>query len=233
MGSVYLAEGAVVHAESPFAPDVETLLAGDRRPVEPREAQIRAAGLVSAAERELCQLSALLDAAFFALQQDRIRLAFKTGRLPRLTAVHALSADSLRDAIGRRRALLNHVWPWPDVDTAAVTCRLGPAGEARRMPVGTAEQHAVLAAADGLRTPPEIARLLRRSAFGTLLAVRQLAAAGLVETPGRQVDPSSVPDPPATDRPPQPLSRTEPRHDPSDPEVALLLRLRAALEARL
>jgi hypothetical protein len=232
-GSVYLADGAVVDAESPFAPDVETLLAGERQPAEPTGTQAHYAGLVSAGERELCQLTALLDAAYFALQQDRAPLDFRTSQLPRLAAVHALSAESLRDAVGRRRALLNQVWPWPDVDTAAVTCRLKPPSQDRGLPVRAARQHAVLAVADGLRTPPEIARLLRRSTFGTLLDVRQLAAAGLIETPGRRIDQSSAPDPPVPDRPSQRPSRTEPRHDSSDPQVALLLRLRAALEARL
>ncbi|MFC0597966.1 transcriptional regulator [Streptomyces palmae] len=237
-GSVYLTDGAVVHAESPLAPDVETLLAGDRRPPPPAGAQTPAAGLLGACERELCQLSALLDAAYFALQQDRAPLTFRTGQPPRLAAVHALSADALREAVGQRLALLDRVWPWPDVDTAAVTCHHRQAARGRRLAVRPARQHAVLAAADGLRTPPEIARLLRRSAFGTLLDVRQLAAAGLIETPGLRAVPSAAPDPiapaPAVpDRPPPPLSRTEPRHDPSDPEVALLLRLRAALEAKL
>ncbi|MCQ4040476.1 transcriptional regulator [Streptantibioticus rubrisoli] len=232
-GGVYLVDGAVVHAESPFAPDVETLLAAGPEPAEPTGARPHATSLVTSGERELCQLTALLDAAYFALPQDRVPLDFRTGQLPRLAAVHVLSADSLREAVGRRRALLHQVWPWPEVDTAAVTQRLEPPGEDRRLAARAPRQRAVLAAADGLRTPPEIARLLRRSAFGTLLDVRQLAATGLIETPGRRADPPSAPDPPVVDRPPPPPSRGEPPHDLSDPDVALLLRLRAALEARL
>jgi hypothetical protein len=229
-GGVYLVDGAVVHAESPLAPDVETLLAAGRQPAEPTGAQAHATSLVTSGERELCQLTALLDAAYFALPQDRVPLDFRTGQLPRLAAVHVLSADSLRDAVGRRRALLNQVWPWPEVDTAAVTQHREPTGGERRLAARAPRQRAVLAAADGLRTPPEIARLLRRSAFGTLLDVRQLAATGLIETPGRRADPPSVPDPPVADRP---SAHGAPPQDPSDPDVALLLRLRAALEARL
>lgn len=81
-------------------------------------------------------------------------------------------------------------------------------------------QRALLAAADGERTPAELARLLGRPAFHTLLDVRRLAAAGLVETP---LDPGPEPAPP----PPVPALPV------ADPDIALLRRLRDALEAHL
>ncbi|MDV9187914.1 transcriptional regulator, partial [Streptomyces sp. SR27] len=80
-------------------------------------------------------------------------------------------------------------------------------------------QRALLAAADGERTPAELARLLGRPAFHTLLDVRRLAAAGLVETP---LD--TGPEPPPALLPVLPVA---------DPDIALLRRLRDALEAHL
>lgn len=113
----------------------------------------------------------------------------------------------------------------------------------------TRRRRAVLEAADGRRTPAEIALLLGRSAFGTVLDIRHLAAGGLIEsTPS--LPPPPVPLQPLLAPVPPPLpppveaqrvvfptrtrpAATTPSYDPSDPHVALLLRIRAGLEARL
>ncbi|MEV4193485.1 transcriptional regulator, partial [Streptomyces toxytricini] len=76
--------------------------------------------------------------------------------------------------------------------------------------------------ADGLRTPADLAWVLGRPAFHTLLDVRRLAAAGLVETPLAPVRAVRA----ATTLP-------DWMTDTQSPDVALLRRLRDALEASL
>jgi hypothetical protein len=78
----------------------------------------------------------------------------------------------------------------------------------------TRSQRQVLGAADGSRTPAQIAWLLGRSAYTTVLDVRRLAAAGLIETPSRRPAPVPVPYPRS-----------------AAPDISLLIRLRDALEA--
>lgn len=130
--------------------------------------------------------------------------------------VRPVSAEAVERETVRRRELLDAVWPYAAVDTAPVVPRPAAPGQT----VG-ARQRALLAAADGRRTPAELARLLGRPAFHTLLDVRRLAAAGLVETP---LDPAPVPPPPLP---------AWPAPQVADPDIALLRRLRDALEAHL
>ncbi len=86
----------------------------------------------------------------------------------------------------------------------------------------TPRQRTLLGQADGVRTPADLAWVLGRPAFHTLLDVRRLAAAGLVETPH-----SPPPPPPAADPLPDWMTQAQ------SPDVALLRRLRDALEASL
>ncbi|WP_405020908.1 transcriptional regulator [Kitasatospora sp. NBC_00070] len=243
-GALHLADGAVVAADSPATPGVEALLTGCGR-LTPRQwatqlaactgsgrtlaEQLVGAGHVSHGELQLCQLTALLDAAYVVLSRSGGEPDFVPGHAPPLVLARPVSVRELRAAVGRRRALLDRVWPSPQVDTAAVRRRPGtvPRGCTRR-------RQAVLEAADGRRTPAEIALLLGRSAYGTVLDVRHLAARGLVETPAAAVPPqrsAAAPAPPSA--PPPQRSAAPPAYDPSDPHVALLLRIRAGLEARL
>ncbi|MBT2382985.1 transcriptional regulator, partial [Streptomyces sp. ISL-11] len=76
-------------------------------------------------------------------------------------------------------------------------------------------RRAVLRAADGIRTPVQIARALGRPAFATLLDVRRLAALGLIRTPEPVAAPAAAPRPAVRDA----------------PEISLLFRIRDALEA--
>ncbi|PRH80688.1 hypothetical protein C6N75_02690, partial [Streptomyces solincola] len=85
----------------------------------------------------------------------------------------------------------------------------------------TARQRALLARADGRRTPAQLARDLGRPAFHTLLDIRRLAAAGLVATP-REPAPTAPPTVPGWVA-----------DIAADPDIALLRRLRDALEAHL
>ncbi|MGW4807046.1 hypothetical protein [Kitasatospora sp. NPDC004272] len=241
-GAVHLAGGLVVHAEAPGAATVGHLLTGAGR-ITVRQWEdglplgagrlaeyLLGSGLVGAGELELARLAATLDGAQEALAQHDGELRFDPAAVPAFRLARPLSVLELRGAIGRRRSLLDGCWPSADLDRAPLLAT--GAAPTRRTAVPRRRRQALLAAADGTRTAPELARLLGRSTYGTLLDVRQLAAAGLLTAPR----PAAVPDPPPAAvpqaAPPDVLLPPGPRsYDSSDPEVGLLLRLRAALEA--
>ncbi|MFF7815840.1 transcriptional regulator [Streptomyces roseolus] len=232
-GTLYLVDGRVVHAESPAAPGMDVLLtAAGRLPREGWDEAVDRAGAHRAVGRflvdsgrlgdgelEICHLGAVFDAAFFALSPTGGPTRFRYGVGHWFGTVRPVSAEAVERETLRRRELLDAVWPYASVDTAPVVPR--PAGP--HQGVG-ARRRALLAAADGVRTPADLARHLGRPAFHTLLDVRRLAAAGLVETPLDTV-PDAAAVPPAPAFPPVPPV--------SDPDIALLRRLRDALEAHL
>ncbi|KIF01352.1 hypothetical protein PL81_36025, partial [Streptomyces sp. RSD-27] len=131
-------------------------------------------------------------------------------------SVRSVPAAAVERETRRRRELLDAVWPYPRLDTAPVVPRPAAPGQ-----IVTARQRALLAQADGVRTPADLAWVLGRPAFHTLLDVRRLAAAGLVETPHTPAAP-----PPAAPLPDWMIQA-------QSPDVALLRRLRDALEASL
>ncbi|MBB5121027.1 hypothetical protein AF335_20170 [Streptomyces eurocidicus] len=251
VGALYLADGAVVHAESPAAPDVgRRLTAGGRLSPESWEEAVsrggpgyRAGGFLvehgrlSRGELELCHLSALFDAAYFVLcplEADR-RPPERFLREARhwLGPVRPVPVAAVQREVRRRRELLERAWPCPAVDAAPVV----PVPDATGWPgPGAAPgrgRRAVLEAADGRRTPVQIARLLGRSAFATLLDVRRLAAQGLIRTPAAPCPSPRDPDPAGPAE-----TGTEPvaeRHGTGGgagaPELSLLFRIRDALEA--
>ncbi|MEU5837033.1 hypothetical protein ABZ820_25635 [Streptomyces diacarni] len=251
------------------------------------------AGRVPGGTLELCARLALYDAAFFVLESaggpGRFRKGVRhwLGGTPGAAGAVTLAAAERETA--RRRALLDRIWPdarldvLPPVPTAAVArtdtppaasgapARTAAGGGAGLVP---ARRLAVLELADGVRNATDLARVLGRPAFHTLVDLRRLAAAGLVvaqgtgartDTGGRPVDLVPVRTPEAT---PRPTSAIAPPSDPRlappraaaaepsqttmaeppagapgegaavappavfpDPDVALLRRLRDALEA--
>ncbi|MET9414010.1 transcriptional regulator [Streptomyces klenkii] len=226
-GALYLADGAVVHAESPAVPDLGRRLTARGRlsPQAWEEAVAEGGpgyragsllverGRLSRGELELCHLSALFDAAYFVLSPLgpglRAPDRFLGGARHWLGPIRPVPVPLLRREVARRRRLLERAWPRPEVDAAPVV-RTSGGGAGPAQAVG---RRAVLAAADGVRTPVQIARDLGRPAFATLLDVRRLAAAGLVRTPCADAPTAPVPPPPAA------------------PELSLLYRIRDALEA--
>ncbi|WP_228775515.1 MULTISPECIES: transcriptional regulator [Streptomyces] len=226
-GALYLADGAVVHAESPAVPDLGRRLTARGRlsPQAWEEAVAEGGpgyragsllverGRLSRGELELCHLSALFDAAYFVLSPLgpglRAPDRFLGGARHWLGPIRPVPVPLLRREVVRRRRLLERAWPRPEVDAAPVV-RTSDGGAGPAQATG---RRAVLAAADGVRTPVQIARDLGRPAFATLLDVRRLAAAGLVRTPCADTPTAPVPPPPAA------------------PELSLLYRIRDALEA--
>ncbi|MFF8095195.1 hypothetical protein [Streptomyces sp. NPDC016675] len=226
-GIVYLSAGRVVHVESAFAPDLGALLtrsgavppdgwwdAVDRGGTQHRVGRrLVDSGRLAAGALELCHLGALFDAAYFVLAQDTRAHRFRPGAAHWLGAVRSVPVDVLVRESGRRRALLDRIWPDPDIDTVPLT-RLPDAGAAG-LP---ARRGRTLTQVDGVRTAAEIASALACRTYHTLVELRRLAADGLV---------AAVP--PA----PEPLAPTpQPRGVVwDDPDTALLRRLRDALEA--
>ncbi|MFI6051325.1 transcriptional regulator [Streptomyces violascens] len=231
-GTLYLADGQVVHAESPAAPGLDVLLtAGGRlRPETWQQAVDQVggrgsvgrflvdSGQITGGELELCHAGALFDAAFFTLAPSSGPTRFRYGVVHWIGPVRPVPAREVARETARRRELLRRIWPHPEIDTAPVVRAPGRPGPPR-----PPRQRALLALADGVRTPQDIARLLGRPAFHTLVETRRLAADGTIETPLVTVPPRPLPAPLA-----QAAAEAETVAD-----VALLRRLRDALEATL
>ncbi|MCY0919206.1 MULTISPECIES: transcriptional regulator [unclassified Streptomyces] len=230
-GTLFLEDGRVVHAESPSTPGLEVLLttggglaperwndavnqAGARRQVA---RYLVDSGGLAGGELEICHLAAIFDAAFFALSPGSGPSRFRRGATHWIGSVRSVPAAAVERETRRRRELLDAVWPYPLLDTAPVIPRQAAPGQTI-----TARQRLLLHQADGRRTPADLAWVLGRPAFHTLLDVRRLAAAGLVETPH-----APAPIPMAETPLPDWMTQAQ------SPDVALLRRLRDALEASL
>ncbi|MEV1022386.1 transcriptional regulator [Streptomyces sp. NPDC050264] len=226
-GTLYLADGRIVHAESPATPGMDVLLTAGGAVQADRwwEAVDRAGarrrvgrylveqGRLSDGALELCHLGAVFDAAYFTLAPSSGPTRFRYGVSHWFGAVRPVPVAAVERETRRRRELLQRIWPEPDTDTAPLTRATG-----RELPV-PARRRRVLDLVDGARTASQIALALGRPTFHTLVDLRRLAAGGLVTT--------ALPEPATT--PPVPAWMAHTAVD--DPDVALLRRLRAALEA--
>ncbi|QHC24121.1 hypothetical protein [Streptomyces sp. GS7] len=266
-GCVYLREGAVYCVECPAAPGPEArLTAAGRLSARSRQRAAEAAGpqrrggrflveqgWLTQGELEICQLAALLDAAFFVLPLAPGSTTFTPGEGHWLGVVRLVGAAALQEATARRRALLDRLRPWAAADEAPVVPVVpvrsagadgpggpeGPAGAVR--PAVTGRQRRLLEHADGRHTPYELAHALGQSAYLTLLDVRGLAAAGLIRLPPKPAAlPRRRPGASGADRRAAAPGAAPRWHLPdpgvletADPDVALLVRLRTALEENL
>ncbi|MFE4328550.1 transcriptional regulator [Streptomyces sp. NPDC056831] len=226
-GTLYLAEGQVVHAESPATPGIDVLLTtgGALHRDGWWEAVARAgagqrvgrylvdSGRVPGGALELCHLGALYDAAFFALAPTRTPARFRYGVSHWIGPVRPVPVDAVQRETLRRRELLERIWPDAAGDSAPLVRTARPVDAP--VPPG---RRRVLDLVDGVRTASDIAQELGRPAFHVLVGLRRLAAAGLVE---------AVREPPAATAP----GRAALPEVTADPDVALLRRLRDALEA--
>lgn len=210
-------------------------------------------GRLTAGALELCHLGALYDAAFFTLGPSSGPARFRYGVAHWIGPVRPVSVDAVERETLRRRDLLHRIWPEPGTDTEPLV-RTGRAVDATLPP----RQRTVLDQVDGERTASDISLVLGRPGFHTLVDLRRLAAAGIVTTrsptiasgpvPSGSVESGSIasglaecgpdgartPEAPAT--PLSPVSTVvaqaaEAAQASADPDVALLRRLRDALEA--
>ncbi|CAL9665825.1 hypothetical protein [Streptomyces sp. enrichment culture] len=226
-GIVYLSAGRVVHVESAFTPDLGALLtrsgavpadgwwdAVDRGGAQHRVGhRLVDSGRLAAGALEVCHLGALFDAAYFVLAHDTRARRFRPGAAHWLGAVRSVPVDTVVRECGRRRALLDRIWPDSAIDTVPL---------ARVPGAGTADLPArrvrTLTQVDGVRTAAQIASALACRTYHTLVELRRLAAAGLVTAaPTAAPAPTRAPDSGGTVW--------------DDPDTALLRRLRDALEA--
>lgn len=226
-GTLYLQDGRIVHAESPATPGMDVLLtatgvinadgwweavdrAGARHGVG---RYLVEHGRLTDGALELCHLGALFDAAYFTLAPTSGPTRFRYGVAHWFGSVRPVPVAAVERETLRRRDLLQRIWPEPDTDTAALSrTSLHPL----RVPP---RRRRVLDLVDGTRTASQIALELGRPAFHTLVDLRRLASGGLVTT---------APTGPPADAVPDWIARTA---AVEDPDVALLRRLRAALEA--
>ncbi|GHB96756.1 hypothetical protein GCM10010308_05280 [Streptomyces vinaceusdrappus] len=226
-GIVYLSAGRVVHVESAFTPDLGALLtrsgavppdgwwdAVDRGGTQHRVGhRLVDSGRLTAGALEVCHLGALFDAAYFVLAHDTRAHRFRPGAVHWLGAVRSVPVDVVVRETGRRRALLDRIWPDAAIDTAPLT-RVRDA-RAAGLPV---RRSRTLTQVDGVRTAAEIASALACRTYHTLVELRRLAAAGLVT--------AAPPAPAPAAAAPEPGGVVW-----DDPDTALLRRLRDALEA--
>ncbi|MFI9767231.1 transcriptional regulator [Streptomyces sp. NPDC052415] len=232
-GTLYLAQGRVVHAESPAAPGLDVLLTahGTLDTAVWQDAVTRADDLHGAARLlvdsgrltpgtlELCHLGALYDAAYFALAPSSTPGRFRYGTGHWLGPVRPVPVAAVERETLRRRDLLHRIWPDPGTDSAPLT-RADPP----RAPALTARQRAVVALLDGARTATDIARALGRPAFHTLVDIRRLAAAGVLAprpphpTPARPTHPDREPTPQRTHPEPADREPTPQRPHPDPPD---------------
>ncbi|MFE9726601.1 winged helix-turn-helix domain-containing protein [Streptomyces sp. NPDC005794] len=230
-GTLYLADGQVVHAESPATPGIDVLLTtgGALRSEGWWEAVAQAgarqrvgrylvdSGRVPGGALELCHLGALYDAAFFALAPTHTPARFRYGVSHWIGPVRPVPVHAVQRETLRRRELLDRIWPEAHTDSAPLSASAHPVDA----PVPP-RQRRVLALVNGERTATDIAQELGRSAFHILVDLRRLAAAGLVEA----VRPATAGQEAVPER-----GRITLPEVTTDPDVALLRRLRDALEA--
>jgi hypothetical protein len=188
---VHLLEGAVVYAESPAAPGVgELLTASGRLADRTWQAALAAGGDVgrrlldqghlTQGELELCVLGAIYDAGYFALSPAHAPVEFRTGTTHWLGPVIRVDPAAVNREARRRARLLDEIHPHPHFDTAPVLPV--PRAPVERVAL-TAAQWELLVHADGRRTPADLAQLLGRAGFATILQLRRLAAQGLIALP--------------------------------------------------
>lgn len=222
-GTVFLADGRVTYMECAQTPSVEDLLTarGKVSATVLRKAQKEGgdllvdSGAVTKGELQFCVLGAVLDAAFFLLPSKGTRPKFRPGEGHWLGAQWYFEVAGLIRECARRRTRLAQLWPTAEYDTSPVIPVSRP--RCHRIMLSDVEWE-VLVHTDREATPLDLARRLGRPAYSTLLAVRKMAAAGLLQQPDQL--PRRVKQ--EYDRPPAPV------HEPTDMDV--LVRLKKALE---
>ncbi|HUR05740.1 MAG TPA: hypothetical protein VM347_24565 [Nonomuraea sp.] len=188
-GTIFLTEGRVTYMECAHTPGVERVLAARGRLPEAALRRLQAdggcarlleEGPVTLGELQYCVLGAVLDAAFFLLPAGGNRPKFRPGEQHWLGGQWYFDVAGLMRECARRRAYLAQIWPSAQLDTA-------PVRPVPRLPGNgvtlDSVQWEVVTGADAEATPLDLAKRLGRSGYSVLLAVRRMAAAGLLTPP--------------------------------------------------
>ena len=193
-GAVYVLEGRVIYAETAAAPGVGELLTSSGRlaartwqnALDLGTSTARVGrllvdqGHLTQGELELCVLGATYDAAYFALSPASAPVEFLESATHWLGPVVHIDPAAVTREVRRRVRLLEEIFPDPRVDTAPVIPVPSPPRERVSL---TAAQWELLVAADGQRTPADLAQLLGKAGYATIQELRRLAALGLIELP--------------------------------------------------
>jgi hypothetical protein len=187
-GVLHLIDGAVTHAECAHCPDLGTLLTASGRLTPAAWARVRDKGVtadhgtparLSRAELQMYGLIALFDAVFF-LSPSPADPVFAATAPHWLGPLNAATPDTLFHEMRRCRERLDLTWHSSLADAAPVV----PVRRLHRQRVIlTGLQTELLLNADDKLTPADLARSLGRTRYGCTLAVRGLAASGLVQIP--------------------------------------------------
>lgn len=182
-GVVHLVEGDAVFAECVFVPGLGRMLTASGRLREGDWRGVQAAGSavtrLGRGELEGFGLIALFDAAFYLLSSEA-EVDFAAGDPYWLGPLRGVAIETLYYETGRRRERLDHAWPSAVLDDAPVV----PVRRVRRQRVMlTGLQAELLLNADGRLDAAGLARELGHTRYGCTLAVRGLAASGLVAAP--------------------------------------------------
>ncbi|MFD0393678.1 transcriptional regulator [Streptomyces nogalater] len=170
-------------------------------------------GVLPTGALELCHLDALYDAGYFALAPSGTPGRFRYGPGPRLGPLPSVPVVALEHETLRRRLLLHRLWPDPAADSAPLI-RADPAP-------GPAPPR---------RSPPAAGRPGPRGRRphgrrpGRDLGGRPSTPWSTSAYHGGRMDRAGA-------RGPRPAPAPPPRPTATDPDIALLKRLRDALEA--
>ncbi|GAA4911617.1 hypothetical protein HD597_012180 [Nonomuraea thailandensis] len=233
-GTIFLSDGRVTYMECAQAPSVERLLAARglmseaalrRLPTDGGCERLLAEGPLTQGELQYAVLGGVLDAAFFLLPVSGARPKFRPGERHWLGGQWFFDVPGLVRECARRRTQLAEIWPSADVDTLPVRPLPRLPGHGVTL---SRVQWEVIVRADQKATPLELAKQIGRPAYPVLLAVRRLAASGLLAAPDlpQRRKPGERP-------PHDPQAQAQPLGPPvtGDPtDLALLMRLKKALE---
>jgi hypothetical protein len=191
-GAIHLLRGRITYAESPLACGVNRMLtASGRMGVDTLRGALASGrtgdlaveltrpGLLAPVEMEAMFLAATYSAGHFLF--DAVGDArFELGLRHQLAGVVELDLDAVRIEIDRRRAALRAAWPYDHVDVVTVTPVRRIDGQHAAL---TALQWEIVVNSGRRRTPIDLAKLLGRDTYATLLGVRRMVASGLIQAP--------------------------------------------------
>ncbi|MGW3952970.1 hypothetical protein ACWEKM_19075 [Streptomyces sp. NPDC004752] len=189
-GTIHLRQGRIVGVDTPGAPSAESTLLKSGRVEDSAWAmacaasgsdgntlrdELRRRGLLTPEEFEIVCTAALFDGAFAlglgSAAEWEVREPSRPVVTARAFAPHLVTAETTR-----RLATITELWG-SATELARTRIRTANASPARLLPRHTA----ILEAANGRRTPRDIAFALGRGTYAVMLDLSHLRALGLVE----------------------------------------------------